>query len=278
MIRFIFPSDYFKTKQVDLGYAQELDYLKKLGFKSSVISLESLPSGTSKIYPIPEPSSTLIYRGWMLTPHEYSLLNDAVIVAGSKMWISLDEYQLSHYLPNWYPLIPDLTPETHFYHASDNLEKQLDKLSWNKFFIKDHVKSLKTSSGSIINKPSEIKHLMAEMNQFRGSIEGGISVRRVEDFIPETEQRYFVINGHCFALSINEEIPSIVYECAQRINSKFFSVDVIDRIDGCKRIVEIGDRQVSGLVGWTVEAFAAIWRNEIYKTALTSTDAHSTIK
>jgi len=59
----------------------------------------------------------------------------------------------------------------------------------------------------------------------------------------------------------NEEIPEIVEDCAKRINSKFFSVDVVERRDGCKRVVEIGDGQVSDIVGWTPERFAALWAN-----------------
>lgn len=59
--------------------------------------------------------------------------------------------------------------------------------------------------------------------------------------------------------SHNESDPDIVKECASRINSKFFSVDAIDRADGCQRIVEIGDGQVSGLVGWSVDRFTSLW-------------------
>lgn len=42
--------------------------------------------------------------------------------------------------------------------------------------------------------------------------------------------------------------------------SPFFSVDVALREDGAERIVEIGDGQVSDLVGWSPERFAEMWR------------------
>jgi hypothetical protein len=86
----------------------------------------------------------------------------------------------------------------------------------------------------------------AEMQKFRGGIEGGICVRRVEDFIPATEKRYFVIGGKPFAASADEEIPEI---------------DVV-LCDGCQRIVEVvevGDGQVSDLVGWSVDRFTSLW-------------------
>lgn len=258
-MKFIFPSSYFNPKQVDEAYSEQVDCLRNIGFETSVISLEALVSGSSKINPIPEPGSELIYRGWMLSGDDYLLLVNAVKNTGAKLSISHEEYLSTHYLPNWYPLLRDLTPETHFFDIDDELEDGLSALGWSRFFIKDYVKSLKTSIGAIINEPAAIHLVIAEMQKFRGGIEGGICVRQVEDFIAETEQRYFVINGRSFAASPDEEIPDIVKECARRIDSKFFSVDIIERKDGCKRIVEIGDGQVSGLVGWTADRFAMLW-------------------
>ena len=71
-----------------------------------------------------------------------------------------------------------------------NLEAELRSLGWNAFFIKDYVKSLKTSRGSIIRDPSEIGAVVAEMRHFRGDIEGGFCVRRVEPFIADSERRW----------------------------------------------------------------------------------------
>jgi hypothetical protein len=258
-MKFIFPSDYFKCKQVDEAYLAEVNALQNVGFETSVISLEGLGSGSSKIFPMPDLGSKLIYRGWMITPNDYLLLVKVVRNNGGDVWISGDEYLATHYLPNWYPLIRDLTPETHCFPVSDDLEMELSRLAWSKFFIKDYVKSLKTSIGPIINEPATIKTVIAEMQKYRGVIEGGICVRQVEDFMVETEQRYFVIDGKPFAALPEAEIPEIVVECARRINSKFFSIDIVERNDGCKRVIEIGDGQVSGLVGWTAERFSMLW-------------------
>lgn len=233
--------------------------MQNAGFATSVISLESLGSGSSKIIPVSTPDSKVVYRGWMLSPGDYELLVSVVESTGASVLTSKDEYLATHYLINWYPLIADLTPETKFYSVDDDLESELNGLGWNGFFIKDYVKSLKTSVGSMIDKPSEIKTVIAQMQTFRGSIEGGICVRRIEDFVSETERRYFVVYGKPFAALPDEEIPEIVSECAKRIKSQFFSVDVIERRDGTKRIVEIGDGQVSDIVGWTAERFTQLW-------------------
>jgi ATP-grasp domain, R2K clade family 3 len=262
---FIFPSSYFSIRQADEAYSAEYDCLQNLGFETSVVSLENLGSGVAKISLIPNSESRAIYRGWMLSTNDYLQLVDTARSAGIEMWISLDEYLATHHLPNWYPLISDLTPETHFFDVDENLESELYRLGWSKFFIKDHVKSLKTSIGSIISHPLEISIVVAEMQKFRGMIEGGICIRKIEDFIVETEQRYFVVNGRAFAAKSDAKVPDIVEECARRIKSKFFAVDTIERRDGCLRIVEIGDGQVSGLVGWTVDRFASLWAESVEK-------------
>jgi hypothetical protein len=258
-MHFLFPNDYFNPKQVDTAYLEQFNCFRNAGFATSVISLELLEPGSSKITPIPDPGSTMVYRGWMLNPIEYERLVRVVEDAGSSVLTSKSDYLATHYLPSWYPLIADLTPETKFYSVNDDLEKELQALGWESFFIKDYVKSLKTSVGSIIHHPSEITTVLSEMQKFRGEIEGGICVRRVEDFLPETERRYFVIYGEPFAATDDEIVPEIVQECAKRIPSKFFSVDVVERQDGVKRIVEIGDGQVSDLVGWSVDRFIELW-------------------
>jgi hypothetical protein len=125
--------------------------------------------------------------------------------------------------------------------------------------LKDYVKSLKVGRGSIVREPTEAPTVIAEMREYRGDIEGGICVRRVEEYIPETEKRYFILLGRGFAPSMAEPVPPIVGEVAERIHNKFFSVDVVQRRDGVLRVVEVGDGQVSDLVGWSSEAFATMW-------------------
>ena len=107
--------------------------------------------------------------------------------------------------------------------------------------------------------PAEAPAVIAEMREYRGEIEGGICVRRVEEFVPESEQRYFVLLGIGCAASQGVAVPEIVQRCVERLPSKFFSVDVARHTDGRLRVVEVGDGQVSDLVGWSPEAFAAMW-------------------
>jgi hypothetical protein len=121
------------------------------------------------------------------------------------------------------------------------------------------VKSLKTSLGSVVRTPGGINAVVSEMREFRGEIEGGIVVRRVEDLVAETERRYFVLGGVAHAAD-GGALPELVRTIAARIASPFFSVDMVVRGDGKLRLVEVGDGQVSDLVGWAADAFVDIWR------------------
>lgn len=96
------------------------------------------------------------------------------------------------------------------------------------------------------------------MREYRHEIEGGICLRRVESFVPESECRFFVLQGVCHSPD-GRTIPEPVVAAAQRIASPFFSVDIAMTTDARCRIVELGDGQVSDLVGWSAERFAHIW-------------------
>jgi hypothetical protein len=192
----------------------------------------------------------------MLSATEYEALVSALSRAGARPTIDLQAYLSSHHLPSWYPSLADLTPETRIYSPDCDLEAELRTLGWSGFFIKDYVKSLKTSVGSRITKPEQVGSVVADMRRFRGIIEGGFCVRRVESFLPDTERRYFVLDGVPHAAT--GDAPLLVHDCAKRLQSRFYSVDVVQRADGQLRVVEVGDGQVSDLVGWTPARFASI--------------------
>ena len=252
----LYPTSPLRSKQPDEQFAAEVDAVRVAGFELSLFSLEDLQGGTFRAIP-PLPRDTdILYRGWMMSAAEYEALVMAVSLAGARPVTDLQTYLASHHLPNWYAAIADLTPETRIYPADSDLEAELQALGWSDFFIKDYVKSLKTSIGSRISKPEQVALLVSEMRRFRGVIEGGFCVRRVEEFLLNTERRYFILEGVPHAAS--NDVPPIVHECARRLRGRFYSVDVVQRADGKLRIVEVGDGQVSDWVGWTPEQFAGI--------------------
>jgi hypothetical protein len=253
---FIYPSHPMKPSVIEPMYADEGSAMKTAGFSVSVFADSVIHNG-KPLKNIPA-GATVVYRGWMLNESEYRSLQTAIVAANAEPLTSVEQYLAAHHCPNWYPLITEFTPETRVFALSANLESELRSLGWNEFFIKDYVKSLKTSRGSILRDPAEIGPLVAEMKHFRGEIEGGLCVRRVEPFIADSEQRYFVVRGKASAAN-GAPVPQIVESVAGRIPSAFFSVDAIRRDDGVLRVVEVGDGQVSDLVEWEAGAFAAMW-------------------
>ena len=258
-IHFLFPSNPVELKQADEAFVEQVNELRKSGFGVALVSLEELGEARVKIRGSLPGDATVVYRGWMVTPSEYEKITSAVRSYQAIPLVSLETYLVCHYLPNWYPLVSEFTAETKIFRADSDLVAELNTLGWERFFIKDYVKSLKTSVGSVISTPEDITSVLSEMQKFRGTIEGGVCVRRFETFVPSSEKRYFVLHGRPYAPS--GAVPELVSECARRIPSPFFSVDVALRADGELRLVEIGDGQVSDLVGWETARFAEMWRH-----------------
>ena len=257
----LYPQSVLDARMPDEMFSEESQAMKAVGRSIHLIDTEAMASGPSRVRPPFEPGARVVYRGWMLTHREYVNLAASVERAGGSCLTSPEDYLATHHLPRWYPIVRDYTPETVFLDTDADLASELRRLGWGRFFIKDHVKSLKTSVGSIIEDPEQIDIVVSEMEKYRGFIEGSLCIRRVEDFIAGSERRYFVRNRKPYAAEPGAANPEPAVFCAGAIPSPFFSVDIARRADGVERIVEIGDGQVSDLVGWSVERFVDIWRD-----------------
>lgn len=271
---------------IDEEFAYQAIALKLAGFNTSVISFE-----TESIYSRPNfaEDEVVVYRGWMMSEHEYDIMLEQIDLMGGKPLTSKEQYYAAHYLPNWLPFVVNMTPATSVFpkdsgifsgvaeHGLKDLAWRLEDFvksltapavgplpeGWKRFQLKDYVKSLKTAGGSVITKPEEIAPALANMEKYRGVIEGGVVVREYEEFVPGSEKRYFIINGQFFGQEewFDTRVMSMLGRIARDIPSPFFSVDIAYRADkGDYRIVEIGDGQVSDLVGWTNERFVEIWK------------------
>jgi hypothetical protein len=256
MYHFVFPASPLDLRSIESDFHEQREALAQAGFSTSLVGDATFDSGASLVR-VPR-ESTVVYRGWMVDPGRYERFAGAVSAAGASLLTSVAAYRHAHYLPEWYPLLRDLTPETVVLPADADLAAELDRLGWGEFFIKDYVKSLKTAPGPIVRHPSEARPLVEAMLRYRGTIEGGLCVRRVERFVPGSETRFFVRDQQP-ACAEGGAVPEIVRAVAGRIDSKFYSVDIAQNEEGSWRVVEIGDGQVSDLVGWSEGAFAGLW-------------------
>lgn len=248
MMQIIYPKDYL-SNGIDEEYRKEAEAMKSNSFHITMLDQESNKLINAK------PGSA-VFRGWMFSKSEHTQFYKLCKDSDVSLITNPTEYLNLHHLPNWYETIRDLTPETVIVKELDELESVIKELDWNSYFIKDFVKSLNTDGGPIANTFEHIKPMLEKMEMYRGEIEGGLCIRKVEEFDTSTELRFFVLNGEL--LNSENTPPAIVEECAKRISklSNFFTTDVIKDVYGKDWIVEVGDGQVSGLKEWQVELFA----------------------
>lgn len=258
---FLFPASPLNPRMIDEAFQDQAIALKRTGFGTSVIDPEA-----GYITPKPEEGAVCVYRGWMLSPGEYDRYVGTVASFLAKPLTSREQYLAAHWLPEWYPLVERWTPRTLVVPFGGNDDVDLvaacKGTGWEKFQIKDYVKSLKTGNGSVAASPEQVPEILDNMRKYRGTVEGGVCVRQWEDFLPGSETRYFVVNGRFFGQdgAFDTRAMDILIQVAKLVPSPFWSVDIAMRkADGKFRIVEIGDGQVSDLVGWTPERFAEVW-------------------
>jgi hypothetical protein len=256
-MRLLYPSDPFQKKNPDEKYAQEFLAAQGAGIPCSLYSAEDFESGIFKPRPPFLAGEELAYRGWMLTPAEFGQLKSAVENKDAHFLTSVEQYRRCHYLPEWYAICEEFTPKTVFLEKGDDYAAELSPLGWRAFFVKDYVKSLTTLRGSVAKTIDEIPEIIALIEKYRGQIEGGICIREYEEFRPETEERFFAFHGRAY--SRNGVVPDVVNEIASRIDSPFFSIDIVERADGVPRLIELGDGQVSDAKKWETEHFVRIF-------------------
>jgi hypothetical protein len=257
-MRLLYPCDPFNKKEPDGAYAEEFFAARAIGMACSLYSAEDLESGEFKPRPLFAEHDEILYRGWMQTPNRYAELLEAIQRKGARAITSLAQYRLCHYLPEWYPHCRDFTPETIFVEKGADYAAAVANRHWRAFFVKDYVKSLTTNRGSIANSVGEIEEIVSMIGKFRGQVEGGVCIRQFEQLAPDTEDRYFVFRGKPYAR--NGLVPEIVQTIAARIDSPFFSVDVVLSTDGTPRLIELGDGQVSDRKKWPAALFVEIFR------------------
>ncbi|MDH5178075.1 MAG: ATP-grasp domain-containing protein [Gammaproteobacteria bacterium] len=252
-MRVIFPQSPLNEKEADDLFQEEYLCLKSMGVECSLFDFDMVAFDEFKPKPPIKEKDIVLYRGWMMNPSLYNKFVSLVNLRGGKPVTSYGDYVKTHHLPNWYNDCEDFTAQSAFFPVDEQLEANASKLGWGSFFVKDYVKSNYNERGSIANSTSQVTEVVNLIKEHRGEIEGGIALRRVEDYLPETEQRFFVMFGKPY--SPTREVPDVVKEISKIVKAPFYSVDVIQRVDGVLRVVELGDGQVSDRKMWDTQVF-----------------------
>lgn len=253
-IAFVLPSSPFSYKEVDDSYQEEYTLLKQQGFKVYLIDIDQLDD--SKIFPKYEDNEQLLYRGWMLTEQNYEKLNQRF---NNQLLVQPKDYLYSHHIVNWYEEIKQDTFITYFTDLNSAGEL-FKKLNWDKAFVKDYVKSIKTGKGSIIDSVEDIQRIKEDMLKYKGFIEGGLVFRKVEEFDKDSETRFFILNGVVHSpKEVSIDMQKLAEKISTQHNAFFYTVDIIKQENNYK-VIEIGDGQVSDMVGWKPEDFVKIFQ------------------
>lgn len=255
-VQLLFPCDPFNKRVADEAYGEEYDAARAAGFACSLFSFEDFEAGQFKTQPGLCAGVKVLYRGWMLAPEGYARLHHAIAQRDCAMLTSPAQYRHCHYLPEWYALCEEFTPETVIVARDADFAAAVEGRNWPAYFVKDYVKSLTTQRGSVAATPHEIAEVVGLIERYRGAVEGGVCIRKFEQLQADSEERYFVLRGQAFGR--DGSVPALVHALASRIDSPFFSVDVVASSEGTLRLIELGDGQVSDRKQWPVERFMAM--------------------
>lgn len=262
----LFPSSYFNKKQVDEDLKKEYDAAKDTGLYNGIIifSYEDwFHDEKIVLNTYPENKITAVYRGWMMQPKQYEKFYNTLKECNIELVTTPEEYKFFHVFPNIYEYIKVDTPKTLIYPKGTEIDLSTVKKTFNRFMVKDYVKSVKGTDFPVFFENSvsqeEFDSWMNKFYEYRGNLfTGGICVKEFVDLKrygnAKNEYRVFYINGEIATISRNSgqpdsalTPPSELIEKYNKLNSKFYTVDYAELTDGSWIIIEAGDGSVSGL-------------------------------
>jgi ATP-grasp domain, R2K clade family 3 len=278
---FVLCRDPLEPARPDRSFQFEVAEIERLGLAYILVDHDALVRGddiTQVIRRIPEQTETVTatYRGWMMTPHQYRQLYDALAKRNIRLINDPDQYRHCHYLPESYPIIERLTPRSVWITGDLGINRIMEALAPfgdRPVMIKDFVKSRKHEWADACFIPSApdrdaVERVVSRFLELQGDdLNEGLVFREFVEFqpvgvhpksgMPLTEEyRIFWLDAQPIFLSPYWEAGEyagisptleLFAETAAAVKSRFFSMDVARRIDGVWSIVEVGDGQVSGL-------------------------------
>jgi len=282
-MRLIFTSDPLNPRRPDYSYADEYAAAESLGIPCSLISLEALvdegdpEKSLKRVAPSAEVNELAVYRGWMITPDEYTGFYDAFINLGVRLINSPEQYEHCHYLPRWYDALEGHTPASVWTEPGDMSRATLTDLLRDfgdaPVIVKDYVKSRKHEwqEACFIPRASDTEaaeRVISRFLELQGKdLNGGVVLREFMTFEPlgthsrshmplTREFRLFYLNGRPIQVAnywdegeySGEQPPLDQFTTlASKIDSRFFTMDVARTVTGEWMVVELGDAQVAEL-------------------------------
>ena len=261
----IFPSSYFSDNRVDEELEAEYNAAAETGlFDIALFSYDKwFNEGVIKLNKHFEGVVSAVYRGWMMKPEQYRTFYYGLKSKGVELLTSPDSYELFHIFPNIYPLLEQDTAKMRVYPDGENVSLSEVKARFDRFMVKDFVKSVKgTSFPKYFDKnvtQEEFDRQMDMFYKYRGGLyTGGICIKEyltLKKYGSYTnEYRVFYIGGQAATVSRNSGqyiyLPMPPCELIEKytdLGSPYYTIDYAELENGEWKILEAGDGQVSGL-------------------------------
>jgi hypothetical protein len=281
----LFCNDPFEPKSVDPDYSDEFTAASNNGYSTHLVSFEMLtreadPIAATRRIKASDTLQEIFYRGWMLTPKQYTLLYDALLQKNYRLLNSPIEYQNCHYLPDSYQFIEGLTPKTVWLKLPgqqvdyDKVFKIIEPFENAPLIIKDFVKSQKHywDTACFIPSAADKEKVRSVISTFldlqNTDLNEGLVIREFVELLDLTihsksgmplkqEYRLFFFKGKllgCYdyweegEYASSEQPPMNLFtSIAKKVDSHFFSMDIAKGKYGEWIIIELGDGQVAGL-------------------------------
>lgn len=279
----VYCCDPMALRQPDEAYKSEASVANTLGLEYLLIDHDALTIQHNVETAIRQvktrASETLsLYRGWMMSPTDYTLLYQGLEQRGVRLINDPESYKHCHFLPEAYSLIEPLTAKSIWIKMDsqfslDSVMEKLKPFGSRPVILKDYVKSQKHYWNEACFIPSasnraEVGRVVNRFLELQGdSLNEGLVFREFIEFEPLTqhsksrmplskEYRLFFLDGKPIYWFNYWEEGDYVQETpplddflavAQKIKSRFFTMDIAKQVNGEWLIVELGDGQVAGI-------------------------------
>ncbi len=261
----LFPSSFFSITKVDEDLQQEYDAVIATGlFDVALFGYDKwFYEGNLTVRNPPDEEHLAVYRGWMMKPEQYEQFYTLLLNKNIRLITEPKQYRLMHIFPNVYEKVKDDTAKMKIYPLHSQIDVAQLKKSFERFMIKDYVKSVKgTEFPRYFDKTitqEDFERWMEVFYKYRGELlTGGICIKEflaLKHYGEKTnEYRVFYINHKIATICRNSaqgnytpEPPRELTEKYSKLDSPYYTIDYAELEDGTWRIVEAGDGDVSGL-------------------------------
>lgn len=261
----LFPSDFFSINKVDGDLQAEYDAAVSTGlFDIALFNYDKwFSEGRLIIKGAPEEMRQAVYRGWMMKPEQYKLFYEKLLEKKIRLVTDPEQYKLMHIFPNVYQFLKTDTAKMEVYPIDEQLDVEQLRKSFDRFIVKDYVKSVKGTEfpqyfDASIDQES-FDRWMEVFYKYRGELlTGGICIKEflnLKRYNGRTnEYRVFYINHEIATISRNSAQaiytplpPKKLIEKYNNLDSIYYTIDYAELVDGTWKIIEAGDGEVSGL-------------------------------